>query len=84
MKKLKKLSASKEVIETLDGKVMKNVVGGITGTCSGGCPTRASTITLCSGNPAGCGTCTSGCPCKPNKVLDPGIDPMDPGFGLGS
>ncbi|MCX2485511.1 TIGR04149 family rSAM-modified RiPP [Pedobacter sp. MR2016-24] len=63
MKKLKKLSVSKDVIETLDKKIMKNVIGGITGTCSSGCATAASTITLCSGNPTGCGTCSSGCPC---------------------
>ncbi len=67
MKKLKKLSLSKEVIENLDKKITKNIFGGeddITSTCSSGCATAASGSGLCSGNPTGCGTCSSGCPCK--------------------
>lgn len=64
MKKLKKLTLGKSIVEKLDENMMKDVVGGITGTCSGSCPTVASGNTLCSANPAGCGTCTSGCACS--------------------
>lgn len=65
MKNLKKLSVSKEIVETLNKKIMKSIVGGVTATCTGGgCATGApSGTTLCSGNPAGCGSCTSGCSC---------------------